>query len=78
MVEKLRVKQEKEIELLDAGIAQAKASGVDEQTMTKLENLRAQMKAESTKSDGPAASRRPPPEPHIRRAASGPGPPPAR
>lgn len=46
MVEKLRVKQEKEIELLDAGIAQAKASGVDEQTMTKLENLRAQMKAE--------------------------------
>ncbi len=46
MVEKLRVKQEKEIDVLDGAIAQAKASNVDELTLTKLNTLRANMRAE--------------------------------
>ena len=46
MVEKLRLKQEKEIDVLDAAIAQAKASGATEQTLDKLAGLRAHMKAE--------------------------------
>ena len=43
MVENLRVRQEREIELLDAAIAQAKSSGEGGAVLAKLESLRAHM-----------------------------------
>lgn len=46
MVEKLRVRQEKEIELLDAAIAQATSAGADAQLVAKLQGLRAHMQTD--------------------------------
>lgn len=60
MVEKLRVKQEKEIDLLDACIAQARASNADEQTLSKLDGLRAQMRSELDEEQRRTRSEMPP------------------
>ncbi|MGZ5970413.1 MAG: HAMP domain-containing protein [Polyangiales bacterium] len=46
MVEKLRVRQEVEIQMVDAAIEKAAASGADEQVVAKLNGLRAHMQTD--------------------------------
>lgn len=46
MVEKLRVRQENEIEILDAAIAQAKSSNAGQPVVEKLESLRKHMQSD--------------------------------
>lgn len=46
MVEKLRVRQEREIEILDAAIAQAKSSNASSPVVEKLESLRKHMQSD--------------------------------
>ena len=46
MVEKLRVRQEREIEILDTAIAQAKSSGAGSSVVEKLEALRSHMQSD--------------------------------
>lgn len=46
MVEKLRVRQEKEIEILDAAISQAKSSNAGGNVVEKLESLRQHMQSD--------------------------------
>ncbi len=46
MVEKLRLRQEREIDLLDAAIAQAKSSSAGDPVVEKLERLRAHMQSD--------------------------------